>query len=151
MKSIAEYKAPKYLESSLYALVEDGIFEYANPPDAILEHPDGIKYQYGLMTTSHPERKYYVASLTFEQEPEFGEGTRPDSISQYPLEYILDTFNIWVSDFYEKENAESKETCYLEFGASKPERLKDLRELIGKHVYSAPSQEGAAPSGITVE
>ncbi len=49
------------------------------------------------------------------------------------------------TDFYASENAQSEKTSYLEFGASKPERLKALREIIGKHVYT----QANADTGMT--
>ncbi len=151
MKHILDYHPSKYTENSLYTLVEGGIFEYDNPPDAIIEQPDGVVYRYGLNTTTRLEPKHFVTSLSFEQEPEIGEGSTPEHISQYPLEDILDKFNVWVSDFYTELNKESKVTCYLEFGSSKLQNMKDLREIIGKHVYNRASDEDARQIVLIIE
>ncbi len=55
----------------------------------------------------------YVTSLSFVQEPDLEEGEIPQDVSQYPLEDVLDAFCVAVEDFYEEENAESQEVCYL--------------------------------------
>ncbi|MCM1165115.1 MAG: hypothetical protein NC299_05680 [Lachnospiraceae bacterium] len=108
MKDIKSFNAPKY-GSEEYSPVGEGV--YKNGDD-------------------------YVASLSFVQEPEFGEGANAAEISQYPLEDILDKFMCYVSDFYEELNTANSQTCYLEFSGS----AEDLRELcaalIGKHAYN---------------
>ncbi|KYH44597.1 hypothetical protein AZH51_08065 [Branchiibius sp. NY16-3462-2] len=77
----------------------------------------------------------YVTSLTFEQEPDLGEGDSPARISQYPLEDLLDRFNVWVSDFYPDLNSSSARTCYQEFAAADLADIQAFREIIGRHVY----------------
>lgn len=77
----------------------------------------------------------YVTSLKFEQEPEFDEGDSPSNISQYPLEDILDKYFVAISDFYEEENRNSTSVCYQEFSGSDLENVKQLTEIVGKHVY----------------
>ncbi len=110
MKNIANYEAEKYKIDKKYKLVEDGIY-FIN---------DG-----------------YVTSLVFEQERELGEGEKPSSISQYPLEDVLDKYVVYVSDFYEELNAKSEKLCFLEFtsDSGSNDDVKRLREIIGKHVY----------------
>ena len=78
----------------------------------------------------------YVTSLSFEQEPELGEGDSPRYISQYPLEDILDKYLVVAEDFYEKENEESFTTCYQEFSGKNIENVRELLEIVGKHVYN---------------
>ena len=79
---------------------------------------------------------HWFISLTFEQEPELGEGHDSTEISQYPLEDILDRFLVYVSDFYKKENAEKKAECCLEFSSSSIDQIKALSTIVGKHVYN---------------
>ena len=76
-----------------------------------------------------------VTSLCFEQEPELDEGKDSTNISQYPLEDILDKYNVFVSDFYNEKNAQATQKCYLEFCSRREENIRGLRSIIGKHVY----------------
>lgn len=108
MKDIKSYNAPKYSGAD-YTPVENGIFKNA----------DGD----------------FVTSLSFVQEPEFVEGGNAAEISQYPLEDLLDEFGCWVSDFYTELNTADSEICYQEFASGTAEELKDLRTIIGRHVY----------------
>jgi hypothetical protein len=78
----------------------------------------------------------YVTSISFVQEPEYGEGDGPKDISQYPLEDICDKFYIAVNDFYEKKNEESENVCYLEFSGSEIEDIQNFLSIVGKHVYN---------------
>lgn len=78
----------------------------------------------------------YVTSLCFEQEPEFGEGEDSSDISQYPLEDILDKFLVAVEDFYEDKNDGNSNICYLEFSGTEIHNIKDLIDIVGKHVYN---------------
>ncbi len=113
MKNIQNYKAEKY-ESKDYEEVEENIYRGKSP---------------------WSEEQIYVTSLQFEQEPEFGEGESPKDISQYPLEDILDKFLVHITDFYEKENNESANTCYLEFASPAINAIQKLRTIIGKRAY----------------
>ncbi len=78
----------------------------------------------------------YVTSISFEQEPEYGEGTDSSDISQYPLEDILDKYCVAVEDFYENLNDGSDNTCYLEFTGASMEDIENLLQIVGKHVYN---------------
>lgn len=77
----------------------------------------------------------YVTTLSFVQEPEFGEGTNAAEISQYPLEALLDDFLCYVSDFYPELNTADSQVCYQEFACPDIENIRNLRSIIGKHVY----------------
>lgn len=117
MKDIKNYNAEKYgvdgAGSIEYKRVDDGIFE-----------------------TKSKDETLFVTSLSFVQEPELGEDKTAESISQYPLEDILDKFYCHVSDFYEDLNVEGSETCYLEFASDDKEDIINLRSIIGKHVFN---------------
>lgn len=117
MKDIKNYNAPKYSGAD-YKSVGDDIYE----------------------TVDHGE-KIYVTSLTFVQEPEFDEEDSAEYISQYPLEDILEKFNVYVSDFYDDLNTADSQTCYQEFGSTDLEDVQNLRTIIGKHVYNMPDGE----------
>ena len=112
MKQIENYSANKY-NSAIYSNIENGIYEV---------HDDG--------------ESLYVTSLSFIQEPEFDEGTNASTISQYPLEDILDKFFCHISDFYKELNTAESQTCYQEFASPDLKDIKNLRSLIGKHVYN---------------
>ncbi|MBD5130000.1 MAG: hypothetical protein HDT43_08760 [Ruminococcaceae bacterium] len=111
MKDIKNYNAPKY-NGAAYTLVEDGIYKTEENGDTV-----------------------YVTSLSFVQEPELDEGENAAEISQYPLEDLLDEFGCWISDFYDDLNTEDSTVCYQEFMSGTSEELKNLRSIIGKHVY----------------
>lgn len=64
------------------------------------------------------------------------EGENASYISQVPLEDILDEFYCYISDFYEELNTKDSEICYQEFASDDLEDVKNLRTIIGKHVYS---------------
>ena len=117
MKNINNYEAEKY-NSSEYLKAEDGIYESVSDCE-----------------------KLYVTSLTFEQEPEYEEGEFADDISQYPLEDLLDKFYCHISDFYDDLNVSDSKICYLEFVAMDLEDIRNLREIIGKHVYNKEYEE----------
>jgi hypothetical protein len=108
MKNIENYRAEKY-DSPMYVEEEPDIYSFESE---------------------------YVTSLSFEQEPELGEGSSAADISQYPLEDLLDKYYAYVSDFYEELNTADSQTCYLEFSASDIEEIRELRTIIGKHVYN---------------
>lgn len=137
MKNIQNYDAEKYTKTGLlsvfkkpaYKKLEDGIYEHKED-DEIL----------------------YVTSLSFEQEPEYEEGEFADDISQYPLEDILDKFLCHISDFYEDLNVAGSKTCYLEFAAMDIEDIRELRTIIGKHVYNKDVEEdGEIYSELVIE
>lgn len=87
-------------------------------------------------------REIYVTSLVFEQEPEYNENDPSSNIiSQYPLEDILDKYNCFCFDFYEKENQEDKTNSYQEFASDDIEDIRNLRTIIGKHVYNNDQNE----------
>lgn len=112
MKNFANYNAEKYTNEN-YKLIQDGIY----------------------LSKDNDE---YVTSITFEMEyidGYDGENPSPQNITQFPFEAILDDFMVWVSDFYEKLNNNSKTTCYQEFASNNIDNLIQLRKLIGKRVY----------------
>lgn len=112
MKKIQNYNATKYMNVG-YSLVEDGIYKI-----------------------EVDEETLYVTSLTFMQEVELDEGKDASEISQYPLEDLLDKFYCHISDFYENLNLAQSQNCYLEFASPDLEDIKQLRSIIGKHVYN---------------
>lgn len=123
MKEIKNYNAEKYNShrqgNTIYSQVENGIFE-----------------------TGEGENKLYVTSLSFIQEPALGEGENATDISQYPMEDILDKYFCYISDFYEQLNVKESKTCYLEFASDDIECIKELRKIIGKHVYNKEIENG---------
>lgn len=106
MKNISAYISSKY-NTKDYELFEENIYRYGDA---------------------------FVVSLQFQQEPEYDEGCSSADISQYPLEDILDRFNVYISDFYEKENKRGNSICYLEFASKNVEAIRKLCSIIGKRV-----------------
>lgn len=131
MKNIEIYKTEKY-DKEGYSFVEQDIFLFENKYDSF---EDGM-YVYGNYKTSVIEPDYYVTSLSFEQEPDFDEGSSPKDISQYPLEDILDKFIVHVEDAYTEENNNSEKTCYIEFASPHIECIRELKTIVGKRVYN---------------
>ncbi len=78
----------------------------------------------------------YLTSISFQQEPDLGEGTSAKDISQYPLEDILDETGTFVHDFYNNLNTEESDVCFLELASTRIENIRALLNLIGKHVYN---------------
>ena len=125
MKNIKSCEAEKYhtaktkglFKKPLYLPIEEGIYQI------------------------NDDEKLYVTTLSFEQEPEYGEGQDAVDISQYPLEDILDKFFCHISDFYEDKNVSGSVVCFLEFAAPDLEDLRKLRSIIGKHVYNKEVEE----------
>ena len=121
MKDIRNYHADKYpkegilglFTKSKYKRVENGIFQTTQKGNAI-----------------------YVTSLSFLQEPEFGEYDEYNVVSQYPLEDILWEFGVICSDFYDELNTDRTKRCYQEFSSPDIEEIRKLRTIIGKHVYN---------------
>jgi len=122
MKNIRYYDAEKF-STDAYEKVDEGVYRTrANDPFAGKGEP------------------VYVTALSFEQEPELGEGDSSAFIEQYPLEDILDKFLVAVEDFFEEKNDGSSNVCYL--GFSGDERgIRGLLDIIGKHVYNATVEE----------
>lgn len=123
MKNIQNYNAQKYHREN-YEFIEDGIYKTGSE---------------------------YVTSLSFRQEPEYGEGVAASSISQYPLEDLLDRFYVYVSDFYADLNQEDSQICYLEFASSDIVDIRNLRGIIGQHVYNQNvTRDGAEYSRLVI-
>ena len=94
----------------------------------------------------------YVPALSFEQEPEFGEGRNASEISQYPLEDLLDRFLVYVSDFFFFFFLPETETCLLEFSGDSEEDIAGLRSIIGRHVYNREcSSDGKISVDLIIE
>ena len=110
--------ADKYADKTNYHLVEEGIYEFVGGSS-----------------------KLYVTSLSFVQEPEYGEAKYASDISQYPLEDILDKYYCHITDFYEDLNTDESRICYLEFASEDKKDIIKLREIIGKHVYNEEVEE----------
>ena len=107
MKDINSFAAEKY-NSSGYEQVDSEVFKHGS---------------------------IFVTSLSFQQEPELGEGVDAERISQYPLEDLLDHFTVYISDFYKELNV-STSVCHLEFAGFDLASIQNLRQIIGRHVYN---------------
>ena len=89
------------------------------------------------MKSSKLEPKLYVTSLTFELEPELGDGPNSRQLAQYPLEDLLDYSKVYISDTYEELNTANSRQCYLEFASEDIKDVRKLRGIISKHVYNS--------------
>ena len=77
----------------------------------------------------------YVTSLFFVQEPDLGEGANAAELSADLKTLLADTFGCRISDDFPHLNMPDSNVCYLEFENESTEKLKELRSIIGKHVY----------------
>lgn len=120
MKNFKNYTPEKYSAPD-FENMEDGIYKTKDP--------------YGIS-----KKDIFVTSLSFEMEPDqYGEeDASPRNLSQVPIEGLLDEFNLFVTDFYEKLNEESETVCYQEFGSFELGDIQRLRTLIGKRFHAVP-------------
>lgn len=98
------------------------------PKENYQEVVDGI-YQIG---------EQFVTTLSFELEPELGEGANASEVSQYPLEDLLDYFGVYISDFYPERNTSDSLRVYLQFASSDMTTIEALRGLINHRFYTRP-------------
>ena len=84
----------------------------------------------------NPEKgETYVTSLFFVQEPELGEGKNATELSTTLIDTLTRKFDCTVSDVFPALNEADSNVCYREFENKDPEKLKELRTIIGKHVF----------------
>ena len=122
----------KFLEKYLILIYEGE--RYCRKKERIGTEQDVV---YKDMNYSPSNNIIYVTSIVFEPEPEFGENEPDDEcVSQYPLEDILDEFDIYSYDSYDAENASDKKNSYVEFAADDIEDIRKILTLHGKHVYN---------------
>lgn len=98
-----------------------------------LEKYKDLPYEYleEHIYRNHADR-IFVTALSFELEA--------DEDSQYPLEDLLDQFNLYVSGFINPEIFNRSSQLSLEL-AGDPEDIRDLLEsIIGKRVYNTNIQ-----------
>lgn len=118
MKNIELYKADKYYRTD-YEDLGNGIYR------------DKKTYN-------------YVVSISYEQEPfeyeqelgEYIDGETPKVVLQYPLEDILDTFNVFETDYYDRVNEENPTKCFVELCSENRQDVEKLLVIIGKRVYN---------------
>ncbi len=97
-------------------------------------NPKGPKTWFKKKMTE--KRTIFVASISFVQEPEYGENNPSDKfISEYPLGDVLDKFNCSINDTYYEENENDSEKSYVEIASDSIGNIKKLLSIIGKHVY----------------
>ena len=126
MKNINNYKSKKYNNIKEYEMIEEDIYKTRSTN----------KVSYGDII--------YVTSLSIEQEATDDEEENkmiPGIIAQYPLEDILDKYKCWISDYYDKLNKDTFPIFQLEFAAYDINDIRNLREIIGKHVYNKITED----------
>ena len=106
MKNVTLETCNKYEDTSLYKLVENGIYED-------LKDEDEARFR-----------------MTIKYELE-----NDDSNNQYPLEDILDKYLMHVSDFLENENEKGTKRFKLELGGYL-NNMKEAQNIIGKKIYN---------------
>lgn len=128
MKNIAYHPAEKYRDAAQYAEVADGIHR--------TQDDEGL----------------YVTSLSFELEPEAGEGENAETMDPDLIEDICDKFFVHVADFYDDLNSADSPTCYLEFGGTEQSDIEGVRSLIGKRAYHrSETRDGATYLELVIE
>ncbi len=102
--------------------------EYSDFTAEKYNSPDYIKVGEGI----YGHDGEFFCSLSFVQEPQYGEGDSASNIARYPLEDILDKYYAYVADFYTSLNRADSEICYLELGADCAGDICQLLEMVGK-------------------
>lgn len=74
------------------------------------------------------EENIFVTALSFELEE--------DEDSQYPLEDLLDLFNLFISDFIDPEAFGQSNYLSIEFAGDLEDVRHFLKSVIGKRVYN---------------
>jgi hypothetical protein len=75
----------------------------------------------------------YVFAITYEIENE--------EDSQYPLEDILDEFNLYVSDFIDENRFNNEKIAHIELAGELEDVRKAIATIVGKRVYNIPYTE----------
>ena len=147
MKLIKNYKALKYAASNRNNNGNNGMNGntitdpmawvtsfalHARKTPNYNETEEGI---YRRIETDGTDSGKFVTSLFFVQEPELGEGENATKLSPELVKALTEKFGCAVSDSYEYMNEEDSNVCYLEFESSDENALKELRAIIGKHVF----------------
>ncbi len=146
MKNIQIYKSSKYSTNG-YEQVEDNI--YKTTIDYLVGYKSLIgktMYHFGETNLTGPKtwfkkritekRTIFVTSISFVQEPNYGENNPSDRfISQYPLEDLLDKFNCSIGDTYDEKNENDREKAYVEISSNSIGNIKKILSIIGKHIY----------------
>ncbi len=146
MKNIQIYKSSKYSTNG-YEQVEDNI--YKTTIDYLVGYKSLIgktMYHFGETNPTGPKtwfkkritekRTIFVTSISFVQEPNYGENNPSDRfISQYPLEDLLDKFNCSIGDTYDEKNENDREKAYVEISSNSIGNIKKILSIIGKHIY----------------
>jgi len=81
-------------------------------------------------------RNKYVTTISFYQEPRYGEGKNAGDISTYPLKDICFEYSCTVCDYYPELNTPDSKKCYIEFLSSDLDKIRAIRDFAGKHVYN---------------
>jgi hypothetical protein len=124
MKNIKNFIAEKYKNNPEYTAVAEDIYQMGNE---------------------------YVTSFSFEPEPEIGEEKIGGLFAPYLLEDLLDTYSLYISDFYDALNKNNEQECFFEV-AGDLEEVKQCREIIGKHVYHQTiDEDGEEYITLTIE
>ncbi len=146
MKNIQIYKANKYstneyqqVDENIYKTTIDHVVGYKSMIGKTMYHfgepnPKGPKTWFKKKITE--KRTIFVTSISFIQEPEYGENNPSDKfISEYPLDDILNKFNCLINDTYDEINENDSEKSYIEIASDSNGNIKKLLSIIGKHVY----------------
>jgi len=130
LKGLNNWREGEGREKAFYVIDYNGKRYYKDPDDEKNSEEYHVFREVDL-------KPIYVTSIVFEPEPELGENEPTDIlISQYPLEDILEKFNVSCYDDYKDENESDKENSYIEFQSYDVEDVINLRSIIGKHVYN---------------
>lgn len=130
LRNSNDWKKGEGREEAFYVIDYNGKRYYKDPDDEENNKEYTIFKEVDL-------KPIYVASIVFEPEPEYGENEPSDPlISQYPLEDILEKFNVGCYDNFQDENESDKKNSYIEFQSYDLEDIIELRSIIGKHVYN---------------
>lgn len=91
------------------------------------------------------EENTFVTALSFELEE--------DEDSQYPLEDLLERFNLYVSDFIGLEDFGRSNNLIAEFAGDLEDVRRFLKSIVGKRVYNThvEGEDGQTYIKLTIE
>lgn len=115
MDFLKRYSLPTKKKRVTYTKAEDGIYKRIEE--------DGT------------DEGFFVTSIFFVQEPELGEGKNSAVLSYELIDLINNKYGCSVSDDFPHLNTDDTNVCYREFESKSIDALKELRGMIGKHVF----------------
>ena len=150
MKLIKNYDAMKYLSANRNPEQDRNISFNKNssidPMDFLKRYSLSINKNKATYTKTEDgiykrteadgtDKGFFVTSIYFVQEPDLDEGKNSAVLSFELIDMICQKYGCSVSDDFPNLNTDDTNVCYREFESQSIDALKELRGMIGKHVF----------------